>query len=49
VTISWTPPSGTLTYDAGIYAGMRAKVGEDSFDQEDSGATRFDNFEYKVH
>jgi hypothetical protein len=49
VTISWAPPAGTLTYDAGTYAGVRAKVAEDASDQEDSGATRFDNFEYKVH
>jgi len=28
---------------------VRAKVAEDASDQEDSGATRFDNFEYKVH
>jgi len=49
VTITWVPTDSSLTYNTGTYAGERAKVAEDPFDQEDSGATRFDNFQYKVH
>jgi len=52
VTVSWIATgNGTdpFTPNEGTFAGARAKVANNSTDHEDSGATRFDTFQYKVH